>query len=93
MADLNLKSLFVVTVGFLALSGCSSLAPTAELSEVSMLVHERTGETIVWDPTLSPPKDINTEIQSILSKTLTMKSAVRIALLNNSGLRAAYAEL
>ena len=93
MADLNLKSLFVVTVGILALSGCSSLQPTAELSEVSMLVHERTGETIVWDPTLRPPKDINTEIQSILSKTLTMKSAVRIALLNNSGLRAAYAEL
>ena len=93
MTTLNTKPLFVVTVGILILSGCTSLAPTKELSDVSMLVHERTGETLVWDPTLSPPKDINAEIQSTLSQPLTMKSTVRLALLNNSALRAAYAEL
>ena len=78
-------------VGFSAilLVGCASLSSDGGLNDVSSLTQSRIGQAAQFN------KDNNNgaEIQALLGKPLTAESSVQIALLNNSALKASFAEL
>jgi len=82
-----------VSFALLFLAGCATLSPDAGIDRVQTLASERLGQ----DTTL-PRKDADPEVtaaatRDLLREPLTVDAAVRIALLNNAGLKASLAEL
>ncbi len=75
------------------IAACTSTVPETEFSDVSDLVAERTGETVTWEPPADIAPDFEAKIETLLSEDLTAETAVQLALLNNPGLRATYADL
>jgi outer membrane protein, multidrug efflux system len=78
-------------LAILALTGCATVSPDGQRNAVAQLVQGKTGGV---DATLATP---NTEsakqVDALLAQPVTGESAVRIALLNNPGLQAAFAQL
>ncbi|CDG83813.1 outer membrane efflux family protein [Janthinobacterium agaricidamnosum NBRC 102515 = DSM 9628] len=72
------------------LAGCASLSSDGGLNDVSSLTQERIGQAAHFtkDAGGNQPK-----LQELLGQPLTAESAVQIALLNNAGLKASFAEL
>ncbi|WP_426208689.1 TolC family protein [Massilia sp. TWP1-3-3] len=66
-----------------ALSGCASLSADGGQDGVRRLVHERAG----------PAAPARASVAALLAQPLSAENAVSIALLNNRGLQASYAEL
>jgi outer membrane protein TolC len=77
----------------LALGGCASLAPDAGLNAVQGLTKERTGQELRWNRHESDAAFIRTTVQQVLARPLSVDDAVQIALINNRGLQATYADL
>ena len=69
------------------LSGCVAHGTASDQGAVRHLVRERT--QLELEPTKLPAAQLDADVKSLLSKPLTLDSAVRIALLNNRDLRAA----
>ena len=77
----------------LLLSGCASFSPDGGFGAVQQLTQERTGQT---PARLTGPADqasAQARITELLKAPLTADSAVELALLNNRGLQASFAEL
>ena len=77
----------------LLLSGCASFSPDGGFGAVQQLTQERTGQT---PARLTRPADqasAQARITELLKAPLTADSAVELALLNNRGLQASFAEL
>ncbi|ELX08370.1 MULTISPECIES: TolC family protein [Oxalobacteraceae] len=85
-----LLSRTAVGLGAVFLAGCASLSSDGGLNDVSSLTKNRVGQTVQFkkDASSNDPK-----VQELLSQPLTVKSAVQIALLNSSALKASFAEL
>ena len=84
------------TVGLIAiaLSGCAaSLSPEGAFLDVADTVQARTGQHLVWDVGSPAGLAVRDRVEDLLSTTLTSATAVQIALLNNRGLQARYAEI
>lgn len=77
----------------LALSGCATFSKDGGLDAVSSLTAERTGQDVRLPKTNADGAAIQDELNQLLKQPLTADSAVRIALINNRGLRASLAEL
>lgn len=77
----------------LALSGCATFSKDGGLDAVSSLTAERTGQDVRLPKTNADGAAIQDELNLLLKQPLTADSAVRIALINNRGLRASLAEL
>jgi outer membrane protein TolC len=77
----------------LALGGCASLAPDGGLNAVQGLTKERTGQDLRWNRRESDAAPIRTTVQQALARPLSVDDAVQIALINNRGLQATYADL
>jgi outer membrane protein TolC len=77
----------------LALSGCASLSPDAGFSAVESAVKERTGADTKWTRSDDDANTVRGRVQELLAKPLGPQEAVQIALLNNPGLQASYAEV
>ncbi|MEC9368887.1 MAG: TolC family protein [Pseudomonadota bacterium] len=77
----------------LMLSGCASTSPEPLFHDVAYTVEKRSGNRIAWQagPYTDPAADA--VIRGLLSKPLTARAAVQVALLNNRELQANYAEL
>lgn len=80
------------------LAGCSAVAdygsPEAGFSLVKGRVAEASGHQSVWVQSKEQAATVAAEVQSLLQrKTVDADTAVQIALLNNKGLQAAYAEM
>jgi outer membrane protein TolC len=96
MVRLPLPTLGRAAVGFSAvlLAGCASFSPDGGLNDVSRLTQDRIGQPVHF--TKEAGKDgagANSQVQSLLSKPLTVDSAVQVALLNNRALMASFSEL
>jgi outer membrane protein TolC len=80
------------TVGLSAifLAGCASLSSDGGLNDVSSLTQNRIGQAAQFEKGSS---NNDAQVQALLGKPLTAESAVQIALLNNSALKASFAEL
>jgi len=84
------------TVGLIAiaLSGCAaSLSPEGAFLDVADTVEARTGQHLVWDVGSPAGLAVRDRVEYLLSTTLTPATSVQIALLNNRGLQARYAEI
>ncbi len=76
----------------LALSGCASFSPDGGLDAVSQLTQQRTGQAVKLSKE-SPSAVDAARVHELLAAPLTSDSAVQIALMNNAGLKAAFADL
>lgn len=92
MLRLHLPMLGRTAVGLSAifLAGCASLSSDGGLNDVSSLTQNRIGQAAQFEKDSS---NNDAQIQALLGKPLTAESAVQIALLNNSALKASFAEL
>jgi len=82
----------------LILSGCVSAteysAKGAGFTSVSLKTSEATGKQTVWVQNGKDAQAVKARVKTLMSrKTLDVETAVQVALLNNKGLQAAYADL
>ena len=77
----------------LFLGGCAAFSPDGGFSSVQTLTKERTGQDITRIQSDNDAATVANTIAPLLTQALSVDDAVKIALLNNRGLQAAYAEL
>lgn len=82
----------------LILSGCVSAteysAKGAGFTSVSLKTSEATGKQTVWVQNGQDAQAVKARVKTLMSKkTIDVETAVQVALLNNKGLQAAYADL
>lgn len=75
------------------LAGCATFSEDGGFGTVDGLVKERTGQAPRWLRTEADATQVRSEIVRLLAEPLSADDAVHIALLNNRGLQAGYAEL
>jgi outer membrane protein TolC len=83
----------VVAATLLALAGCESLRDDARFSPVEQAVKERTGAETKWTRSDDEAKTVRARVRELLANPLGPGEAVQVALLNNPGLQASYAEV
>jgi outer membrane protein TolC len=88
----HLKPL-AIALAALILTGCATFSKDGGIDSVSTLTKERTGQTVQREKSADDAKATQTAVNQILAKPLTPDSAVQLALANNKGLQAAFAEL
>ena len=88
---------FVRPIGILCLciwlAGCATLSKDGGFSAVESITKERIGKDVKWARTDGDQETITKRVAELLSKPLSVDDAVQIALLNNRGLQADFAEL
>jgi outer membrane protein TolC len=82
-----------VAIAITFLAGCTTLSKDGGFNAVSTTASERLGKDAVLVKTDADRDSVAKGTQELLSKPLTMDDAVQVALLNNRGLQASYAEL
>jgi outer membrane protein TolC len=76
-----------------ALAGCVFLGDDARFSPVEQAVKERTGTDTKWARTEDEASGVRKRVKELLAQPLGPGDAVQVALLNNPGLQASYAEV
>jgi outer membrane protein TolC len=77
----------------LALGGCSTFSTDGGFSDVGTIARERLGKDVKWVKNERDAADVRAKVKELLASPLTADAAVQIALINNRGLQATYAEL
>ena len=77
----------------LMLSGCANFSPDGGMSKVETAAAETLGKDIRRIRSDDDAADIEARVRAIVASGLNADKAVQIALLNNRGLQAAFAEL
>src|SRR5688572_3671173 len=85
--------IFIPAFALLAMAGCASLSDDARFSPVEQAVKERTGAETKWVRSEDDANSVRGRIKELLAKPLGPTEAVQVALLNNPGLQASYAEV
>jgi len=75
------------------LGGCASFSPDGGFDTVQSLAKERTGKDVKWIRSDADADSVQRLVAELLASPLSVDDAVQIALLNNRGLQATYAEL
>ncbi|MFN9505402.1 MAG: TolC family protein [Rubrivivax sp.] len=75
------------------LVGCSTLSPDAGFGAVVRLAEPHLRQPLAWPRSEAERQQAADQVATWLQQPLTMDSAVRVALLNNPGLQAAYQQL
>ena len=81
------------TAAALLLGGCASFSPDGGFGKVSDLTKERTGRSASWQRSADESDTAQARVRELLKQPLTAEAAVEVALLNNRGLQANFAEL
>lgn len=76
-----------------ALAGCASLSPDHGFDAVRAHAAAELGKTVSWARSDAERETLRQDVQRLLAQPLTVDDAVQVALLNNPGLQATYAEL
>jgi len=77
----------------LPLAACATVDFEPDFDEVRHSVEERTGESVRWMRDAAAADAAEAEVRALLAQELTADDAVRIALLNDRELQAAFEEL
>jgi len=77
----------------LLLAGCASFSPDGGFGTVEQMTKDRVGQAPTLQLTPEQADAAGAHVAELLKQPLTADSAVEIALLNNRGLQAGYAEL
>lgn len=88
----RLKPLAIV-LSALVLAGCASFSRDGGLDAVSAMTRERTGQAVQRDKSAQDSAASEAAVRQLLAQPLTPDTAVQVALANNKGLQAAFAEL
>ncbi|MEO8144637.1 MAG: TolC family protein [Betaproteobacteria bacterium] len=75
------------------LAGCVSFTPDGGFGTVDSAVRERTGQEAKWIRSDNEADTVRVRVKELLAQPLSAESAVQVALLNNPGLQASYAEM
>lgn len=75
------------------LGGCASFSPDGGFGTVSDLARERAGQPATWQRNQDDIDEAKARVATLLIQPLTADSATEIALLNNRGLQARFADL
>ncbi len=92
LAQWHSLRLSALAMAVVVLGGCAALAPDGGTSAVQALVRGKTGGLDARLPTADPSAD-QAAIAELLKAPVDAESAVRVALLNNPGLRGSLATL
>lgn len=77
----------------IVLAGCVSFSPDGGFGTVQTAVRERTGGEAKWVRSESGADSVRARVKELLAQPLSAEAAAQIALLNNPGLQASYAEM
>jgi len=84
---------FVITSAFLALGACASVDQNAAFDGVRGTIGNRVGQELAWRTDAAAEADVGAKVDALLSAELSFDGAVQVALFNNRGLQARYAEI
>ena len=77
-----------------AIGGCASFSTDGGFAPVESAARDRLGATLTWPRSDAQRSTVDQRVAELLAQQpLSADDAVQVALLNNRGLRAAYAEL
>lgn len=82
-----------IAASILFLGGCASFSADGGFSSAQSLTKDRIGQEIKWVKNDEDAASVAKTIEPLLAKPLSVDDALKIALLNNRGLQANYAEL
>lgn len=88
----RLRTALCIALGT-AVSGCASFSPDGGMSAVSDIVTPELRADVIKISTDGDAGEMDGRVRQLLQAPLSADAAVRIALLNNKGLQAAYNEL
>ena len=80
-------------IAVFALSGCVSFSDDGGFGTVSTAVRDRTGQEAKWVRSEEDSNSVRARVKELLAEPLSADRAVQIALLNNPGLQASYADM
>src|SRR4051812_40175019 len=82
-----------VLVAALLLSGCASFSPDGGMVDVANFAEATIHKDVVSIRTEADAQRASAGVQRLLGRSLTVDTAVQVALLSNRGLQASYNEL
>ena len=82
-----------VALGLLLLGGCATFSPDGGFGAVESVAKDRLKKDVTWVRADSDAESVQAAVKKMLASPLSTDDAVQIALINNSGLQATYAEL
>jgi outer membrane protein, heavy metal efflux system len=77
----------------LFLAGCATFDQRAGFSDVRTAIEARSGKRVAWNLGTELDAEAAEDVRQLLAGPLTADAAIQVALLNNRGLQATYAEL
>ena len=83
------SSLMVVALA----SGCATFSADGGFGTVEKTVKDRLGKDVIWERSDVDRNTVDKRVAELLAKPLGADDAVQLALLNNKGLQASYADL
>jgi len=91
---LRLKPAYLAALlSTLALSGCATFSPDGGMTVVANIAGETLKKDVISIRTADDAEEARNAVQRLLRRSLTVDTAVQVALLNNRGLQASYNEL
>ena len=91
--SLNRFKLSLIAAVVLLLGGCATLSRDGGFGAVADVAKERLAKDAQWVRSASDADDVQAIVKKLLAQPLTVDDAIQVALLNNRGLQATYAEL
>ena len=82
-----------IALGITVVSGCATLSPDGGFGDVQRIVKERSHQEARWSTNPAESEAVRASVRESLARPLSVDDAVHIALVNNRGLQATYAEL
>ena len=83
----------VAVFAVMALGGCATFSKDGGFGEVERVARDRLNKDVRWQRDDGDRESIQAAVKQLLASPLSAADAVQIALLNNRGLQASYAEL
>ena len=77
----------------IAMSGCASVSRDAGIADVGAMTKAALGQPIQFRTGSKEDEQVDARVRSLLQAELTPESAIEVALLNNPGLQATFADL
>lgn len=87
-----MRAAYLVSIAVL-LGGCASFSEDGGFGSVAEAVRARTGQEAKWLRSADEANSVGARVKELLAQPLTAEASVQIALLNNPGLQASYAEM
>ena len=85
--------MLLIALGVLLLGGCATFSADGGFNTVTTIARDRINKDVTWVRADSDADTVQTTVRKLLASPLSVDDAVQVALLNNRGLQATYAEL